>query len=101
MKLLCCARCNEVFSLGYAYKECHGGHGGGQYITNITAKIWGTKELITILGFANTSFINAVRQQIMDGDSKNTRGGREFTAFVIPNSADSVQRYETREAAGI
>ena len=100
MKLLCCARCNEVFSLGYDYKECSGKHGGGKYVTNITAHIWGTKELIITLGFANTSFINAAKQQIMEGDSKTGRG-REFTAFVIPNSADSVRRYETREDAGI
>jgi hypothetical protein len=69
-------------------------------VTNLTAKIWGTKELITTLGFANTSFIDAVRKQIIEGDSKTGRG-REFTAFVIPNSAGSVQHYETREEAGI
>ena len=100
MKLLCCARCNEVFSLDYNYKECSGKHGGGKYMTNITARIWGPKELILTLGFANSSFISAARDQIQKGDL-STGQGREFTAFVIPNGTDSVKRYETREEAGI
>jgi hypothetical protein len=100
MKLLTCARCNEVFSLGYDYKECSGKHGGGKYVTNISARIWGPKDLILTLGFANTSFVNAAREQIQKGDLK-TGQGREFTAFIIPNETGSVRRFETREAAEI
>lgn len=100
MKLLCCARCNQVFSLDYDYKECSGKHGGGKYVTNMVAKIWGPKELILTLGFANSSFINAARDQIQKGDLESKQG-REFTAFVIPNDVDSVKRFESREEAGI
>jgi hypothetical protein len=51
-----------------------------------------------VLGFANSSFIEAARAQLWDGDSKNTMWyagknvakGREFEAFIVPESADSV-----------
>lgn len=100
MKLICCARCNQVFSLGVNYKECDGGHGGGKYVTNLHARIWGPSDLILVLGFANSSFVNAAKEQILNGDLVPSRG-REFTAFVIPNSATTIQRYDTREAADI
>ena len=100
MKILCCGKCNQLFNLSFEYQECHGGHGGGQYIDHVNAKIWGDPTQIFILGFANTSFINALRDQINLGDrtdSFNYGGtiatkGREFTAFVIPDSADSITR---------
>lgn len=109
MKLICCARCNEVFSLGYTYKECTGGHGGGMYIGTLNAKVWGPKELILVLGFANSSFVDAARAQLRDGDLKETMRypggpvtkGRDFTAFIIPESAPTVARFSTREEAGI
>ncbi len=109
MKLLCCARCNEVFNLGHKYKECSGGHGGGQYLGDIAARIWGPKELIIVLGFANSSFVDAARAQIASGDLPKTMRyagetvspGRNFDAFIIPDSAPSVTRYATREDAGI
>ena len=104
MKLLLCGRCNEVFSLSKEYAECKGGHGGGQYIDDLNAKIWGPEERIFILGFANLSLVDALRAQIKDGDQpadfyyagKMTPKGREFTAFVIPAAADSVERVADR-----
>lgn len=100
MKLLCCGRCNEVFNLSFDYRECKGGHGGGQYIDRLNAKVWGDPTRIFVLGFANTSFIAALRDQLNSGDrpadfyyaGKMTPKGREFTAFVIPEAADSVIR---------
>lgn len=100
MKLICCIKCNQVFSLSYGYKECNGGHGGGQYIDNLNAKVWGDPKQVLILGFANSSFIGALRDQIHNGDSedkffyagKMTPRGREFTSFVIPEAADSIIR---------
>ena len=100
MKLICCAKCNQVFNLSFDYKECNGGHGGGQYVDNLNAKVWGAITNIFVLGFANTSFIGALRDQLNEGDraadfyyaGKMTPKGREFTAFVIPEAADSIIR---------
>jgi len=104
MKLLCCAKCNQVFNLSFNYKECEGGHGGGQYVDSLNAKVWGDITNIFVLGFANTSFTGALRAQLNFGDSKDrffyggsqTPRGREFTAFVIPEAADSVTRVMDR-----
>lgn len=100
MKLLYCVKCHQVLNLSFDYKECDGGHGGGQYIDSLNAKVWGDIAKIFVLGFANTSFVSAMRNQLEHGDQsadfyyagKMTPKGREFTAFVIPEAADSVQR---------
>ena len=71
---------------------------------NITAKVWGPADKIFILGFANGTFISALQDQIQFGDSKEkmrygagfeTRG-RDFTAFVIPDSASSIIRVDEK-----
>lgn len=100
MKLLCCVKCNEVFNLSFDYRECSGNHGGGQYVDRLNAKVWGDLTNIFVLGFANTSFVSAMHNQLEHGDrpadfyyaGKMTPKGREFTAFVIPEAADSVVR---------
>lgn len=104
MKLICCSKCNEVFNLWFEYKECKGGHGGGQYVDNLNAKVWGDPKTVFVLGFANGSFIDALGQQYKNGDStemmpyagKMTPKGRDFTAFVIPEAADSIERVAER-----
>jgi len=104
MKLLCCVKCNDVFSLWYDYRECKGGHGGGQYIDSLNAKIWGDEKEVFVLGFANSSFESALGQQYREGDStemmpyagKMTPKGRDFTAFIIPEAADSIERVKER-----
>jgi len=104
MKLLCCAKCNQVFSLSYTYAECKGGHGGGQYIDNLNAKVWGDPTEVFVLGFANSSLVRALREQINFGDSEEkmyypgglTPKGREFLAFIIPEAATSVERVAVR-----
>lgn len=100
MKLLVCAKCSEVFSLSHEYKECKGGHAGGRYVDNLNAHYWGPRETTFILGFANGSFVDALRGQLMHGDLPPTElggygftsPGREFKAFIIPYSASSVHR---------
>lgn len=104
MKLLTCVKCNAIFKLDYTYRECEGGHGGGQYVDNINAQIWGNREEIFVLGFANSSFVDALRAQIKHGDQEGmmpytggfVRKGRDFTAFIIPESAPSVKRVEAK-----
>jgi hypothetical protein len=104
MKLILCARCNQVFNLSRSYRECDGGHGGGQYIDNLNARVWGPKERIYVLGFANGSLVDALRDQQQLGDQTPvympgygiTSPGREFTAFIIPDSAGSVERVADR-----
>lgn len=106
MKLLCCTICSQVFSLGYTYTECKGGHCGGQYTNNLDAKVWGNKDKMFVLGFANSSFVNAMRSQRDLGDSTElmpypggmTPKGREFAAFIIPEAASSVVRVKERFA---
>lgn len=104
MKLICCAKCNQVFNLSFQYAECKGGHGGGQYVDHVNAKVWGDLTNIFVLGFANSSFVGALRDQLNNGDRQEkmfyaggmTPKGREFTAFVIPEAAESVIRVPNR-----
>lgn len=104
MKLLLCVTCNQVFNLNQDYAECRGGHGGGQYIGNLNAKVWGPKDKVFLLGFANSTLAAALRDQIRVGDRTPeylpgygmTPKGREFTAFVIPDAAESVAWVDDR-----
>lgn len=104
MKLFCCVKCNEIFNLGFTYKECPGGHGGGQYVDHINAQVWGDRETIFVLGFANSTFEDALRAQIKLGDQTGmmnypggpVRKGRDFAAFIIPESAPSVKRVDAK-----
>lgn len=90
--------------MSYTYAECRGVHGGGQYVDQVNAKVWGDREKIFVLGFANGSLVSALREQIKDGDldEKMRYGGgietvgRDFTAFIIPESASSVERVAER-----
>lgn len=100
MKLFLCARCNEVFNLSHDYKECRGGHGGGQYVDSLNAKVWGDPTLVFVLGFQNSSLTFALRSQLKDGDlppsfeygGKTVSEGRKFTAFVIPDTTETLVR---------
>jgi hypothetical protein len=55
---------------------CQCGKVGGIYVNEIDACYWGDDAIP--LGFANSSFIEAVRNQPEAGT------GERFTAFVIP-----------------
>lgn len=104
MKLLLCITCNEIFNLSKTYRECKGGHTGGLYINDLNAQYWGPKDKSFILGFANNTLVSAIRSQINEGDQKpkyipaygNVSPGREFTAFIIPDSASSIEHFENR-----
>ena len=99
VKLILCLTCNDIFNLKtHKYQRCTCGHSGGVYVNEIHAKVHGTREKTVVLGFANGTLANAIRQQIDQGDlpatmpycGKMVSPGRDFTAFVIPEGADSV-----------
>ncbi len=104
MKLLLCVSCNEIFSLSHEYRECRGGHCGGRYTDNQNLKYWGPMDTTFVLGFSNSTFVSALRDQLALGNLPPshlpgygmTSPGREFKAFVIPDCAPSVH-YSTKE----
>ena len=72
----------------------------GRYVDRLNAEVSGP---CLILGFANVDFKRAIFEQFEVGDLTEEmpgnlyRGqvkGREFTAFVIPESAASVKRMD-------
>lgn len=99
-----CSVCNETFSLRREYKECTGAHGGGHYTDSLNARVWGDKSKVFLLGFANNSLVKALKDQLNMGDQLETympgygmiSPGRNFDAFVIPESANSVTWEESK-----
>lgn len=88
MKLIVCPKCSYVFGLKQEPLFCLCGKSGGEYIDNLNAVIWG--DAIP-LGFANWSFIAALREQPESGMGKN------FEAFVIPKVCPTVKRVDAPE----
>lgn len=105
MKLLFCIDCNTIFNLSRTYTECKCGKGGGHYVNSLDAKVFGDPKKVFVLGFANSSFERAIVSQAISGDStemmpyagKMTPKGRDFTAFVIPDAADSIIRVDSKD----
>lgn len=101
MKLMLCVRCNDVFKLGMSLKRCECGSCGGMYLADgFNSVVFGEKNKAFCLGFANSSLLGALGNQISSGDLPKTMPygsaglvspGREFSAFVIPESAPSVK----------
>ena len=105
MKLMLCITCNQVFNLSPdRYRECDGGHCGGEYVDSINAEVWGDPKKTFVLGFGNGTVVEALRDQLAHGDRPPchmpgygvTSPGREFDAFIIPESAKSVKRSSNR-----
>ncbi len=68
MKLLLCLKCGDIFNLTMAEKQCSCKQTLGKYINRIDVKITGNCKVI---GFANTSFIEAIQiQEIEDKAQK-------------------------------
>lgn len=94
MKLLLCIKCSDVFSLTTEERACNCGKSSGRYVDQLNAEIKGD---CMPLGFANESFVYALKRQIIenkhyDGNANTCCKGQEFTAFVIPDWATSVKR---------
>ena len=104
MKLLLCLNCSDVVSLQREHRECKCGKVGGKYLQDgLNAVHYGNSVL---LGFHNGSLALAVNKQAREGDSFETfdagyytgqAKGREFVAFIIPQSASSIKFYKTKE----
>jgi len=99
MKLLLCIKCSDVIALKQGKtRHCSCRKSGGRYIDNLNAEYWGEKAYL--LGFANGSFVDAIRKQIKEGDLTETMEGiyagqakgRDFNAFIIPESASSIKK---------
>ena len=108
MKLILCLECYDTFKLKLEkYQQCTCGHSGGVYVNNLDAKVHGTREKTLVLGFANGTLMAAARAQIEQGDlpatmpycGKVVSPGRDFTAFIIPEGADSVQWCDWQDPA--
>jgi len=83
MKLMCCTKCGDVVSLRSDERSCFCGESKGKY------KEDGLNAIISgpciPLGFANSSFINALKNQPERGM------GKEFTAFVIQKQCNTIE----------
>lgn len=100
MKLILCEKCSDVVALKVdVVRNCFCGLSGGRYVDELNAEVWGP---CFKLGFANSSLVAALRAQKFDGDSKEVMAyagglvtkGRDFRAFVIPESAETMKRVE-------
>lgn len=100
MKLLYCRSCEDIVPLNRDIRECICKLASGEYRKDgLTVDIYTlNRHTALVLGFANSSFKNAVANQLVFGDlaptmpycGKIVAPGRDFKAFVIPESADSV-----------
>lgn len=94
MKLLYCPHCQDVRKL--ALQEpglnestfCDCGKSWGYYTDDINAVYGGDAVM---LGFSNHTLAEAMRRQQKHGDQVDGMG-RQFVAFVIPESAPTVRR---------
>ena len=94
MKLLICKICNSVFNLTDKSKSCECGKTKGKYTDNINAVYSGPGIPI---GFGNNSLLNAMRLQnflnkVEKDNPKVCCKGEEFTAFTIPEWADTITK---------
>ena len=84
MKLLLCRKCQDVVRLIQKERSCECGCVKGRYINNIYAEYSG--EHAVPLGFANGSFVQAIRNQPKSG------WGENFEAFVIPQECETFKK---------
>ena len=70
MKLLMCLDCGDIFNLTNEIKACGCGKTTGQYIDNLNAEYSGNCKPI---GFANGSFMDAIKIQRIENKSKKPK----------------------------
>lgn len=85
MKLLLCKNCQDVIRLVQEEtRTCRCGKVSGKYLDDLNA-VYSGKEAVP-LGFANSSLVEALRNQPEEG------WGKEFTAFVIPKKCYTFEK---------
>ena len=85
MKLIYCPECGDVVCLTSDPRSCQCGNCWGQYTDAVNAMV---SENAVVLGFANSSFTNALKNPPTDPNGP----GKEFDAFIIPNGCATVKR---------
>jgi hypothetical protein len=83
MKLIFCPNCEDIIKCQESGRTCQCGASGGRYTDNLNAIYWGKA---VPLGLANSSFVQALRNQPEDGQ------GSRFEAFVIPKSCPTFKK---------
>jgi len=90
MKLLLCKNCQDVIRLIQGeIRTCKCGAVSGKYLDDLNA-IYSGDEAVP-LGFANSTLVEAFRNQPEDGM------GKTFTAFVIPKNCYTFEKVEKVE----
>ena len=84
MKLLYCKTCGDIVRLTHTMRTCMCTDSSGYYINVIKVLVNGP---CLALGFDNREFYRATR-----ADLDAAKRGVEFLAFIIPESATSVER---------
>ena len=84
MKLIFCQACHDVVALRHEFRTCSCGASHGEYKDNLLAEIGG---LAIPIGFANSSFLEALNDRPADG------WGKTFEAFVIPHQCPTIWRF--------
>jgi hypothetical protein len=99
VKLVLCIRCSDVVKLSETARQCQCGECGGIVTDDLSAEVYGGDKAV-VLGILNSSLVDAISAQMREGDLTERVGGiygdevkgREFVAFVIPDSAPTVRR---------
>lgn len=98
MKLVLCTKCFDVVKIVEKPRWCSCGTCSAVLTDPENARVYGGGDAV-VLGFDNTSLAKAIVDQRSMGDlwdltnsSGITARGREFEAFIIPDSAASVCR---------
>ena len=90
MKLMYCPLCGDIVRLERHTKSCGCGHSRGLYNDDLNATILNGIPI----GFDNLDFYLALQKSNVPADK-----GHEFTAFVIPPNAVSVERVKGNDNA--
>jgi hypothetical protein len=84
MKMLYCPKCRDVRKLQLEVVTCQCGSSSGWYESDGLKAVIGGDAIP--LGFQNTSFVEALKNQPEKG------AGKVFEAFVIPKECPTVRR---------
>lgn len=93
MKLLYCNTCKDIVKLHRTTRTCHCGATGGHYKEDGLNAIYHGPAVP--VGFANTEFRNALREQPEYGK------GRVYTSFVIPKVCPTMVHIDLQDYVSV